>query len=251
MVKLIIGGGFDVLHLNHKRFIDKAISIVKPTDIIVRLKSDKTLYTTKGNTRPLFNYEWRNNDIFTYLSSSYSLNSIKVEKQDNNFNYYVNNPEYIILFKEGYRIQGVENSIFIKEELGRHTSDILNLLNTAESMSICNKWKIGSVLVRDGNIICWGYNGLRLRYPQKDKCSKCHNGKDIFCSYLHAEEVVLEYAQKGDDLFISYSPCIYCARDILNKGIRRVVYFKQFHKPEGLNYLKEQGVLVRQAGLEN
>jgi|688.fasta_scaffold10594_11 deoxycytidylate deaminase len=71
----------------------------------------------------------------------------------------------------------------------------------------------------------------------------------IGCQYYHAEEIGLQLATPGDDLFISYSPCIYCAREIVNKGIRRVVYFNEHSKLEGLQYLINNNIQVRKAGL--
>ena len=257
MVKLLIGGGFDVLHSSHKEFIDKAISIVQPTEVLARLKSDFTLNTTKGINRPLFSYKWRAKDLHDYLKNNYplSLKKIKVTNQNNgDFSFYINNSDYVILFKNSSSIKGIKNAIYLEETQGRHTSDIPNLLNRAESLSPCNKIKVGAVLVRDGNIITYGYNGHTLRKPNTSclyYCSKCYGNQNSSCEFLHAEEIILEYAHTGDDMFISYSPCIYCAKEIVERKIRRVVYFNEFHKLEGLNYLKEQGIEVRQAGLEN
>ena len=256
MVKLIIGGGFDVLHQNHKHFIDKAISFVNPTGILARLKSDNQLNKTKGINRPLFSYDWRAKDLYNYLVKSYPLSlmdNIEVSNQeDADFSFYVNNSDYIILFKNTNKLEGVKNALYLEESQGIHTSSIPSLCNKLELSSPCNKIKVGTVLVRDGQIITYGCNGYVLRKSKKSSlnhCLKCYGNTNSNCEYLHAEEMVLDYSYPGDDIFISYSPCIYCAKEIVEKGIRRVVYFKEFHKLEGLNYLKEQGIEVRQAGL--
>jgi dCMP deaminase len=249
MVTLIAGGGFDVLHDNHKLFLMKAINQVNPTEVIFRLQSDELLNEDKGSNRPLFSYDWRRHDLIEWFKLTYPRLLVTVDKVNhlnlNDINLYLNNDRYIVLFKDSYNFNTfgvINNALLLSEVKGIHTSDIVEQLKIAESKSGCSKLQVGSVLVSNGNIIARGSNGVVKR--TEFKCDDV-----IGCQYHHAEEIALQLAEPGDDLFISYSPCIHCAKLIVSKGIRRVVYFNEHSKLEGLQYLIDNNIQVRKAGL--
>ena len=249
MVTLITGGGFDVLHDNHKLFLMKAINEVNPTEVIFRLQSDELLNEDKDINRPLFSYDWRRHDLIEWFKLTYPKLLVTIDNVNhfnlNDINLYLNSDRYIVLFKDSYnfnKLGVVNNALLLSEVTGVHTSDIVKQLKIAESKSACSKLQVGAVLVSNGNIIRRGSNGVVKR-------TELNCNEVIGCQYYHAEEIGLQLATPGDDLFISYSPCIYCAREIVNKGIRRVVYFNEHSKLEGLQYLINNNIQVRKAGL--
>lgn len=69
---------------------------------------------------------------------------------------------------------------------------------------------------------------------------------------LHAESnAILKCAKYGkatynSTLYITHSPCIECAKLIIQAGIKRVVYLESYHKTDGLNLLKSIGIITEQ-----
>src|SRR5262249_46940060 len=116
---------------------------------------------------------------------------------------------------------------------------------------------------KDGRIISTGYNGT----PRKTKncfaggCPRCNavgpsgqNLSECFCS--HGEENAIVQAAdhgisiKGSILFTTFSPCLACAKMIINAGVEEVVYNQNYPLGEAaLGLLKEAGVTLRRIDL--
>lgn len=104
--------------------------------------------------------------------------------------------------------------------------------------SSCVKRQIGAVIVVDNRIVATGYNGTPrgVKNCNEGGCVRCNDPSipsgtrldECWCS--HAEEnaiVQSAYAGisvKGGTIYSTMSPCITCAKLIVNAGIKRVVY---------------------------
>lgn len=117
----------------------------------------------------------------------------------------------------------MEHSLKTMRDLSAYYIKVL--LETAV-LSYCKKRKVGSLIVRDGNIISFGYNGT-----PPGMCNDCEdeNGK-TFPHVLHAEVNAIAKAAKqgfslqGATLFNTLSPCFDCAKLIIQSGISEVYY---------------------------
>ena len=49
-------------------------------------------------------------------------------------------------------------------------------------------------------------------------------------------------SSEGSTLYVTSSPCIECAKLIIQSGIRRVVYCDDYHSNDGLNLLQRVGI---------
>ena len=113
--------------------------------------------------------------------------------------------------------------------------------------SVCLRKKVAAMIVKDGRPISVGYNGPPSGFPHctKDTCK----GKDCDIS-IHAEMNAIAFAAKsgvsikGSTMYCTMSPCINCAKVILNSGIVRVVYFEEYRLREGIELLERGGVEV-------
>lgn len=126
--------------------------------------------------------------------------------------------------------------------------------------SNCIKRKVAAVLVKDRRIISTGYNGTPrgVRNCSEGGCPRCSemtsSGKSLEeCLCSHAEENAITQAAyhgvhiKDSTLYTTYSPCLICAKMIINAGIREVVYNVDYELVElAKNLLEEAGVLLRQ-----
>ena len=124
----------------------------------------------------------------------------------------------------------------------------INIAKETSTLSHCVQSKVGAVLVKDGNIISFGYNGTP---SGMDNC--CEDNDITLPHVIHAEvNAILKAAKTGNSvdgstLYLTLSPCLDCSKLILQSGIKRVVYLNQYRNLEGVNFLK-QFIEVEQYG---
>ena len=116
----------------------------------------------------------------------------------------------------------------------------LNIAKEVSLLSHCERSKVGAVLVKDGNIIAFGYNGTPAGM---NNCCERH---DVTVpEVIHAEmNAILKaarsgYAVGGAELYLTLSPCVDCAKLILQSGIKRVIYLQEYRKTDGVEFLKK------------
>ncbi|MBO7396800.1 MAG: dCMP deaminase family protein [Bacteroidales bacterium] len=115
--------------------------------------------------------------------------------------------------------------------------------------SYCKRRKVGALLVKDRMIISDGYNGTPSGFE-----NVCEDENGVTKPYvLHAEaNAISKVAQsgnssKGATLYVTASPCLECAKLIIQAGIQRVVYRDQYRLTDGVDLLKRAGIEVVQA----
>lgn len=112
-------------------------------------------------------------------------------------------------------------------------------------MSYAVRNKVGAVIVKDGNIISFGWNGTPSGFPN---C--CEYGDITKSEVIHAESNALIKLAKstgnadGATLYLTLSPCYDCCKLIIQSGIKRVVYRDVYRVTEPIEFLKEAGILV-------
>jgi len=110
--------------------------------------------------------------------------------------------------------------------------------------SYCLRRQVGALLVKNRMIISDGYNGTPSGFE-----NVCEDEEGKTKSYvLHAEANAITKVAKsnnsseGSTLYITDSPCIECAKLIIQAGIKRVVYDRKYRITEGLDLLKRSGI---------
>lgn len=110
--------------------------------------------------------------------------------------------------------------------------------------SYCVRRKVGALLVKDKSIISDGYNGTPSGF--ENVCEDENNKTKAYV--LHAEANAITKVAKsnnsseGATLYITASPCIECAKLIIQAGIIRVVYSECYRSEDGLELLHRAGV---------
>ena len=106
--------------------------------------------------------------------------------------------------------------------------------------SYCKRRKVGALLVKDKMIISDGYNGTPSGFE-----NICEDDEDKTKPYvLHAEaNAITKVARSnnssdGATLFVTSSPCIECAKLIIQAGIKRVVYSDAYRLSDGIDLLR-------------
>ncbi|MCH5227850.1 MAG: dCMP deaminase family protein [Muribaculaceae bacterium] len=110
--------------------------------------------------------------------------------------------------------------------------------------SYCQRRKVGALLVKDKMIISDGYNGTPSGFP-----NVCEDENNCTFPYvLHAEANAITKVAKsnnsseGSTLYVTDSPCIECAKLIIQAGIKRVVYSKLYRVTDGIELMKTAGI---------
>ena len=106
--------------------------------------------------------------------------------------------------------------------------------------SYCRRRQVGALLVRDKMIISDGYNGTPSGF--ENECEDENNKTKPYV--LHAEaNAITKVARSGNSsegatLYVTSSPCIECAKLIIQAGIKRVVFSEKYRVEDGINLLK-------------
>ena len=112
--------------------------------------------------------------------------------------------------------------------------------------SYCTRRKVGALLVKDQMIISDGYNGTPSGFP--NVCEDSENR--TFPYVLHAEANAITKVAKSNNsslnstLYVTDSPCIECAKLIIQAGIKRVVYSKLYRVTDGIELMKTAGITI-------
>ncbi len=112
--------------------------------------------------------------------------------------------------------------------------------------SYCKRRQVGALIVKDKSIISDGYNGTPSGFE-----NICEDEQGITKKYvLHAEaNAITKVAAStnnccGATVYVTASPCIECAKLIIQAGIKRVVYSEEYHLRDGVELLQHAGVEV-------
>ena len=116
--------------------------------------------------------------------------------------------------------------------------------------SYCQRRQVGALVVKQGMIISDGYNGTPSGFE-----NVCEDDNGITKPYvLHAEaNAITKLARSsnnsdGATIYITASPCIECAKLIIQAGIRRVVYGEKYRLTDGIELLQRAGIEVEYLG---
>lgn len=112
--------------------------------------------------------------------------------------------------------------------------------------SYCTRRKVGALVVKDKMIISDGYNGTPTGF--ENVCEDETNSSKPYV--LHAEANAITKLAKssnsseGATLYVTASPCIECAKLIIQAGIKRVVYTEKYRLTDGIELLERAGIEV-------
>ena len=112
--------------------------------------------------------------------------------------------------------------------------------------SYCTRRQVGALVVKNNMIISDGYNGTPSGFE-----NVCEDDNGITKPYvLHAEaNAITKLARSnnnsdGATIYITASPCIECAKLIIQAGIKRVVYGEKYRLMDGIQLLERAGIEV-------
>ena len=121
----------------------------------------------------------------------------------------------------------------------------LDLADRISQMSYAKRSKVGGLLVKDRNIISFGWNGTPNGFD-----NVCEDEKNTTLPIVvHCEENIIAKLAKegcisveGSTLYLTLSPCYNCAKLIIQSGIKRVVYSEEYRDARPLDFLRQANV---------
>jgi len=118
----------------------------------------------------------------------------------------------------------------------------MRMAEELEKRSTCARLQVGTVITdqRLENVLAIGYNGNARGLP-----NRCDSTTPGACGCIHSEMNALVKAPgavRDKVMFISASPCVLCAKLIVNSGVTHVFYRRAYRDPTGLEVLAAGGV---------
>ena len=128
----------------------------------------------------------------------------------------------------------------------------LRMVRIWSENSYCVRRQVGALVVKEKMIISDGYNGTPSGFE-----NVCEDETGVTKPYvLHAEaNAITKIARSGNNsegatLYVTDSPCIECAKLIIQAGIRRVVYARDYRLTDGIDLLKRAGITIQHLPIE-
>ncbi|MFC2052195.1 cytidine/deoxycytidylate deaminase family protein [Chloroflexota bacterium] len=121
----------------------------------------------------------------------------------------------------------------------------------------CRRHHVGAVAVRDKHILTTGYNGAAAGLKDCLELGCLRDEMDIpsgerheICRGIHAEQNVIIQAAlhgvnlEGSTIYCTHTPCVLCAKMLVNARIKRLVSFGKYNDNSFINLFREAGIEV-------
>ncbi|MFO8101186.1 MAG: cytidine/deoxycytidylate deaminase family protein [Dehalococcoidia bacterium] len=133
----------------------------------------------------------------------------------------------------------------------------LKIASVVAERSTCLRHHIGAVAVRDKHILSTGYNGAPAGLKDclelgclRDEMEILSGTRHEVCRAIHAEQNVIIQASlhgvslEGATLYCTHTPCILCAKMLVNARIKRFVSFRKYADDSFVQLFEEAGITV-------
>jgi len=133
----------------------------------------------------------------------------------------------------------------------------LKIASVVAERSTCRRHHVGAVAVRDKHIMATGYNGAASGLKDCLELGCLRDEQDIpsgtrheVCRGIHAEQNVIIQASlhgvslEGSTIYCTHTPCILCAKMLVNARIDRYVSFGEYSDNQFASLFREAGIEV-------
>ncbi len=135
----------------------------------------------------------------------------------------------------------------------------LKVASVVAERSTCRRHHVGAVAVKDKHILATGYNGAPAGLKDclelgclRDELGIPSGTRQEICRGIHAEQNVIIQASlhgvslEGATIYATHSPCILCAKMLVNAKIKRFVTFGSYADDSFLGLFREAGIDFQQ-----
>jgi dCMP deaminase len=149
------------------------------------------------------------------------------------------------------------------EKESKYNTLYMDIARRVSDMSYAVRSKVGAVLVRDGNILGYGFNGTPAgednccEYEHYDMVQRLDKPTEFVSqglrtkdNVIHAEQNILFKCLRegkstlGTSLYITLAPCLHCAKMIYGAGIKNVFYSDVYRESSGIFFLEKHNVEI-------
>ena len=134
----------------------------------------------------------------------------------------------------------------------------MEMAHVVAKRSTCLRRRVGAILVKDKHILSTGYNGAPkgLKHCSETGCLRADHHipsgeRHEICRGLHAEQnaiiqaAVFGISIKDAVLYCTNTPCIVCAKMLINAGIKEIVFSGGYPDDLAKNILAESKIKIR------
>jgi dCMP deaminase len=131
----------------------------------------------------------------------------------------------------------------------------LKIASVVAERSTCRRHHVGAVAVKDKHILSTGYNGAAAGLKDclelgclRDELGIGSGTRHEVCRGIHAEQNVIIQASlhgvslEGATIYVTHSPCILCAKMLVNAKIKRFVTFGSYNDDSFVDMFREAGI---------
>ncbi len=133
----------------------------------------------------------------------------------------------------------------------------LKIASVVAERSTCLRHHVGAVAVKNKQILATGYNGapsgardcLELGCLRDERGIPSGTMHEI-CRGIHAEQNVIVQSSlhgislEGSTIYATHTPCVLCAKMLVNAKIARFVSFDEYPDPSFMSLFKDAGILI-------
>ena len=131
----------------------------------------------------------------------------------------------------------------------------LKIASVVAERSTCLRHHVGAVAVKDKHILATGYNGAAAGLKDclelgclRDEMNIASGTRHEICRAIHAEQNVIIQAAlhgvslEGATIYVTHSPCVLCAKMLINARIKRFVTFGSYADDSFRDLFQEAGI---------
>ena len=131
----------------------------------------------------------------------------------------------------------------------------LKIASVVAERSTCRRHHVGAVAMKDKHILATGYNGAAAGLKDclelgclRDEMSIESGTRHEICRGIHAEQNIIIQASlhgislEGSTIYCTHSPCVLCAKMLVNARIRRFVTFGNYADDSFIDLFREAGI---------
>ena len=133
----------------------------------------------------------------------------------------------------------------------------LKIASVVAERATCQRHHVGAVAVKDKHILATGYNGAPAGLKDclelgclRDELGIASGTRHEICRGIHAEQNVIIQASlhgvslEGSTIYATHTPCILCAKMLVNARIKRFVSFGRYNDQEFIRLFKDAGIEI-------
>jgi len=131
----------------------------------------------------------------------------------------------------------------------------LKIASVVAERATCRRHHVGAVAVKDKHILATGYNGAPAGLSDclelgclRDEMKIPSGTRHEICRGIHAEQNAIIQASlhgvslEGSTIYVTHSPCVLCAKMLVNAKIKRFVTFGEYADNAFVFLFQEAGI---------